>query len=334
MNDPDQNVEFIFGEKINYHQIGNSYLEFDITIRDTAGNFTDASNIRLINNCFAYCFQEGTLSRTGGSDLEHNKHASQVSTILQLLTSKNSYLSSCFDKNGEKELNDNNPWKQILINNHAIEANKGKITGQLPLEHIFGFCKTFKKITRNLGFHLTFEMTDLQDILFTTIATDINETINSLYLYVPTLIPSTTTQVMFNESIMNNYTITSDSWYTERKVSNDGREFHVDIGSAQKINSPKYLIRAFQTNSRMGTPDKTRNPAVFDTNHVRKNFVEIDGARSPRECVLTNFEENSYLSQNRDLKLFYKDYLGEELLPLYISFPEIKTFYPIQGTDP
>ena len=55
---------------------------------------------------------------------------------------------------------------------------------------------------------------------------------------------------MFNEAIMNIYTITFDSWYTERKISNDGRELQVDIGKAQKINSPKYLISAFQTNAR------------------------------------------------------------------------------------
>ena len=41
---------------------------------------------------------------------------------------------------------------------------------------------------------------------------------------------------------MNKYTITFDSWYTERKNSNDGRELQVDIGSAKNIISPKYLI--------------------------------------------------------------------------------------------
>ena len=33
LNDPDQNVEFIFGENNNYHKVGYSYLEFDITVR-------------------------------------------------------------------------------------------------------------------------------------------------------------------------------------------------------------------------------------------------------------------------------------------------------------
>ena len=58
LNDRDQNVEFIFGESNNYHQICNAYLEFDITVRDTAGAFTNARVIRLINKALAYCFKE------------------------------------------------------------------------------------------------------------------------------------------------------------------------------------------------------------------------------------------------------------------------------------
>ena len=237
LNDSNQNVEFIFGENNNYHQIGNAYLEFEITTRkvnDPPTNFADADQIRLINIAFAFCFTQATLNTTGGMDIEDIKYVGQVSTIMRLLTSKDSDLSSYFDKNGEAVIDNNNPLKKILINNHAVEANKGKIKGHLPSEHIFGFCKTFKKITKNLGFRLKFKMNDLQDIIFTTIADDINVTINSLYLFVPILIPNSQTQVMFNEAIMNNYTITFDSWYTERKISNDGRELQVDIGSAQK----------------------------------------------------------------------------------------------------
>ena len=127
----------------------------------------------------------------------------------------------------------------MLIDNHTGAASKDKIKGPLPLEHIFGFCKTFIKITKNLGFHLTLKTNDLQNFIFTTIANDINVTIKSLYLFVPVLIPNTDTQVIFNESIKNNCTITYDSWYTERKLSTNGNELQADIGSAQHFNSPK-----------------------------------------------------------------------------------------------
>ena len=168
--------------------------------------------------------------------------------------------------------------------------------------------------------------------MFTTLANDITVTINSLYLFVPNLIPNSETQVIFNEAIMNNYTIKFDSWYTERKISNDGRELQVDIGSAQHINSPLYLITVFQTADRT-TANKNSNPAIFDNNNVTKYFVEIDGIRYPKDGVLTNYETNSYLDQYRDLKLFYKEYLGEELLTPYISYSEMKYRYPIQIID-
>ena len=33
------------------------------------------------------------------------------------------------------------------------------------------------------------------------------------------------------------------------------------------------------------------------------------------------------------MKLFYKEYVGEDLLPPYISYPNMKYLYPIQMTD-
>ena len=145
LNDSNQNVDFIFGENNNYHQIENEFLEFDITVRDTAGNFTNATVIRLVNDDFAYRFKQVTLATTGGMDFEDIKYFGQKSTIMSLLKSKDSGLSLCFDKNGEEALDNNNPLKQIIINNHAEEVNKDKTKGQIPLEHIFGFRKTFRK---------------------------------------------------------------------------------------------------------------------------------------------------------------------------------------------
>ena len=123
LNDPDQNVDFIFGENNNYHQIGSAYLEFDITVRYTAGAFTNAINIKLIRNALAYCFKKSRLSTTGSSDVKHIKHVGQVSTNMRLLTSKDSDLFSCSDESGESALNDNSLLKRTLINNH-IDPNK------------------------------------------------------------------------------------------------------------------------------------------------------------------------------------------------------------------
>ena len=53
LNDPDQNMEFICGENSNYPQIGNAYVQYDITVRKMNVKTFNAEVIRLINNAFA-----------------------------------------------------------------------------------------------------------------------------------------------------------------------------------------------------------------------------------------------------------------------------------------
>ena len=47
------------------------------------------------------------------------------------------------------------PHQKMLVTNHT-DANKIKIKGYLFLEGIFGFCKTFKQVTKKLGFHIIY----------------------------------------------------------------------------------------------------------------------------------------------------------------------------------
>ena len=269
LNQSDQNIEIVFGENNNYHQIGNCYLEFNITVRksDTT-NFHREDTIRLENNGYAFCFKEARFSTNVGSDIEHNKFCGQVSTTMKVISSKDDDLLSQFGN-----INDNDipllerladlppqirstPHQKMLIDNHT-DANKGKIKRYLYLEDIFGFCKTFKKVTKILGFHIMFKTANLQDIIYTSVDDDINVTIFSLYLYVPNLIPSVETQLMFNEATQNSYKISFDEWYTERRIISDLLIQH-NIGSAQNVIQPKYLICAHQTNLRTTTPDKKK----------------------------------------------------------------------------
>ena len=166
LNQSDQSIEFIFGENNNYHQIGNAYLEFNITVRKndtTKVHNNDA--IRLVNNAFAFCFKEGRLSTTIGGDIETNKFCGQVSTIMGMVSNKDGEFLSHFDNSNENDIPvlerlanlppqfQSTPHQKMLINNHT-DANKGKIKGYLFLKDISGFCKTFKKVTINLGFIL------------------------------------------------------------------------------------------------------------------------------------------------------------------------------------
>ena len=89
---------------------------------------------------------------------------------MRALTSKDRALLSHFDKSDESEAGiENTSLHHHLINNHDLPANKGKLKGVLLIEHIFGFCKAFKKDTKQLGFYLTLKTTDLQDIIYTSL---------------------------------------------------------------------------------------------------------------------------------------------------------------------
>ena len=151
------------------------------------------------------------MSTTIGSNFEHNKFCGQVSTIMKVISNKDGDLLSQFDTFNENDMPllerlINLPpqmrdaaQQKMLISNHT-DANKGKITGYLYLEDIFGLCKSFKKVTKNLGFHLMLKTNDLQDIIYTSMDDDPNVTINTLSLFIPNLIPFVESHLMFNEA--------------------------------------------------------------------------------------------------------------------------------------
>ena len=344
LNQSDQNIEFFFGENSNYHQIGNAYLEFNITVRNNDDtNFHYDDPVRLVNNGYAFCFKEVRLGTTPGSDIEINKFCGQVSTIMRAISNKDGDLLSQFDNNNENDIPileqlanlplqiRDTPHQKMLINNHT-DSNKRKIEGYLYLKDIFGFCNTFEKVTKNLGFHLTFKTNDLQNFIYSSMADVINLTINNLYLYVPNFIPNVETQVMFNEATQSIYKITFDEWYTERRVISDTIT-QMDIGTSQHVNSPNYLIGAHQTRTRADTANKNNNIAIFDNLNLQKYYVKNDPVRYPRDSVLIKYEQNENIEPYKDLKLFFKEYIGEELMSPFISYPDMKTKYPIEIID-
>ena len=161
---------------------------------------------------------------------------------------------------------------------------------------------------------------------------DINVTINDLYLYAPNLIPSIETQQIFNEATQNKYKISYDEWLTETRIISDTIT-QLDIESSGNVQSPKYLIGAHQTKDRIHGAISTKNVAIFDNLDRRKYCIETDGQRYPRGSSFMNYEQNDYIEQYKDLKLFFRDYIGEQQMSPFISYPDMKTKYPIEIID-
>ena len=109
-------------------------------------NFINADDSRLVNNGLAYVFQEDRLYTSSGTEIDYKKYLSPVPTNMGLLLQKDRDLSSYFQKIDERQVGvSNSSLKHMLIDSHTNEDDKGKIKAHLPLEHVFGFCKTIEK---------------------------------------------------------------------------------------------------------------------------------------------------------------------------------------------
>ena len=118
---------------------------------------------------------------------------------------------------------------------------------------------------------------------------------------------------MFNEATQNIYEISYDEYITRRRVISD-LLVQCDIRLSQKVNSLKYSISAHQTKDRFLTPNKNINIAKFYLIDLRKYYVEVDGQRYPRDSISKNYTENDYIDQYRDLKIIFREHIGEPVL--------------------
>ena len=94
-----------------------------------------------------------------------------------------------------------------MLRNDHTDVNRVKTKRYLNLGDNFAFCKSFQKVTKNVGFHLMLKTANLLDITYTSKADDINVTLKNLYLFKPKLLPTVETELMFDEATQNNYKV-------------------------------------------------------------------------------------------------------------------------------
>ena len=97
--------------------------------------------------------------------------------------------------------------------------------------------------------------------------------------------------------------------------------------------SPRYLIVSNQSAARLGVPNKALDIAVFGNLNIRKYHDYIDGVRYPRDGVSIDYASIDCVDHYRALKLFYKEYVGEELTNAFVTYTDMKNKNPIQVND-
>ena len=131
--------------------------------------------------------------------------------------------------------------------------------------------------------------------------------------------------------ISGNFTLSFDSGTNDRKTNDIQSKYQIDLGSAKNINSSNYIVLNNQTAARIRVPNKANIVAVFDNLNVWKYLVDVDGNRYSKDNVDFDYASNDYVDQYWDLELFYKEYVGEELLNPSISYTDMKNKYPVQA---
>ena len=156
--DANQRIDIFIEENNNYYEIGNGYLDFDITLRKNNGSFNNIvdGNVdeptRMNKIAFFYAFSIATLPTTG-EEKQQKKYVCHESTIMRVSASNDGEVLSFFDKTNETQnTSESSSIYQILIDNFGEVADRGEFESHLPLEHTFGFCKTFKNMTKNYVF--------------------------------------------------------------------------------------------------------------------------------------------------------------------------------------
>ena len=152
LNDSNQNVHFLLAENSKSHQIGNAYLQNEMTIKKVvvvaaSRVLVNGNAIRLVNKAFAHCFKGIRISTTGSSYIQHNKFVGQISFVMRVLKHNDGDLLSHCDEIDESEAEiENTSLHHHLINNHDIAANKKNSKVISPLDIFLDFVKDFEKL--------------------------------------------------------------------------------------------------------------------------------------------------------------------------------------------
>ena len=93
------------------------------------------------------------------------------------------------------------------------------------------------------------------------------------------------------------------------------------------------MVCARQIREGIDTPNKDKNFAILDNLDLRKFYVETDGQRYPRDSVIINHEENDYIEQYKNLKKYYRECFGEQLINPFFLYLDMETKDSIKIID-
>lgn len=189
-------------------------------------------------------------------------------------------------------------WNLFNLNDgHVIIA--GNLTMIVPLRFIFGFCDDFKKIVLNSKHELILVRHRSNLNMYTETAgqqqLDLQFTVNKIVWKVPHIELSDEAKLSMLRTLSRNETLPMAfrSWdLYELPVVPQTTRHTWAVKTTNKVNQPRYVIVAFQTN-RNNQPGNV-NASVFDNCNISNMKLYLNNERFPYDDLNLHFAHFNY----------------------------------------
>lgn len=272
-------------------------------LEKSAGN----GKISLVNNACAFLFD--TISyELNGKEIESVRDPGIVSTIRGYL---------CYGSTDSKHL-DIAGW--TFPSSPIVNPTNGFFTFRIPLKHLFNvfndyqliqFGKQSIRLVRARNDQDCYQIEEIANPATKTVA---KLTIKNIFLKVQIVFPNDILKIKLLESIKSDKPIIIPfrKWqYHELPQLTTGATKEVwAVRTSTAIESPRYVILAFQTNRRDAEEkDNTR----FDNINLLDLRIMINGEYYPLESMHLDFENNNFVEAHHNYTQFYLSYKNDHI---------------------
>jgi len=217
-----------------------------------------------------------------------------------------------------------------------ITKNSNTFTLLLPLNRLFGFCKSINKVFRGSRHRIILNKNDESNIFHTSSSTKkYFLKIKDMKWYIPKVISGLFSISYIEDQISKDFSM--ELWFKSSKVyrsneyNNDQKSETWKVCTTQ--NRPMHLFFAFQKKSRY-EPDQLKSCMIFDHMNLQTLRVTInDSYKYPEQEYECDFSNNSNDYSRVYFDLLSAGYKNNTDMGTCISMTDFKRLYPIFHVD-
>ena len=320
MNTPNSQIYINIPREDSVISLLNSYfdLNFEVIKKADDNRHGNGNDIKLVNLGRIALFTNFKLTTSSGKHLEDISHAHLVSLMDKLITSSKGSddLSIGFDRSSARRR------EEITTNKNV----KSRFHLRNMMKDVFGFGEGQEKATYGLGYKLTLTRNKDEAVIDKVAGiADARIKIDHIHWYVPHYTPSMSQQAIKSKQILNK--TPTELRYVERSVFmkqvKNQNLWNFEMGSAENINVPIWIIIGFQQQDRQDSQDL--NNDTFCRLPVVSAQCVIGTEKYPDAGILLNYEDDDYSQGYHQIKEAFRALAKDDILQPYITEEDFRT---------